>query len=147
MTATLLDLQKSVLPETLAAFAAAGWRAEAVVADVFDWPAGPVEIVVANLFLHHFDNAHLETLLRRIADRARLFVALEPHRAFWPLFCSRFLGIIGCNIVTRHDAVVSVRAGFSGRELSALWPADGAWQLTEQPAGLFSHLFVAQRIK
>jgi hypothetical protein len=56
------------------------------------------------------------------------------------------LWAIGCNGVTQYDARVSVRAGFAGNELSALWPASGDWRLTERPAGLFSHLFVAQRI-
>ena len=84
--------------------------------------ADPPEIVVANLFLHHFDDASLAGLFRVIAGRTRLFIAIEPRRALWPLFCSRLLWAIGCNRVTRHDAVVSVRAGFSGEELSALWP-------------------------
>jgi hypothetical protein len=55
------------------------------------------------------------------------------------------LGAIGCNDVTRHDAVASVRAGFRDGQLSALWPA-GPWKLTERGAGLFSHLFVARRM-
>jgi hypothetical protein len=48
--------------------------------------------------------------------------------------------------VTRHDATVSVRAGFSGDELSALWPDKKNWQLTEHRTGFFSHLFVARRL-
>jgi hypothetical protein len=63
-----------------------------------------------------------------------------------PLFFSRLLRVIGCNDVTRHDATISVRAGFSGEELSALWPDKQNWQLTERRAGLFSHLFIAQKI-
>jgi hypothetical protein len=47
--------------------------------------------------------------------------------------------------VTQHDAVRSVRAGFLGRELSALWPVNDEWQLSEQSAGLFSHCFIAKR--
>lgn len=146
--ATLLDLQKNVSAKTLAAFAAHGWRAEAVVADVFEWPenSGDSEVVIANLFLHHFEAARLTELFRKISHRTKLFIALEPRRARWPLFCSRLLGAIGCNEVTRHDAVVSVRAGFSGRELSALWPDAQNWRLTEQSAGAFSHLFIAQKI-
>ena len=144
----LPDLQKCVSAETLAAFAALGWPAETIVADVFDWlhtfDAG--EVVIANLFLHHFEAARLTELLRLISQRAKLFIALEPRRAAWPLFCSRLLWAIGCNDVTRHDAVVSVRAGFSGTELSALWPDKQNWQLTEQPIGAFSHLFIAQKI-
>jgi hypothetical protein len=48
--------------------------------------------------------------------------------------------------VTCYDAVVSVRAGFAGHELSTLWPDKSNWRLTEQPAGAFSHLFIAQKI-
>ena len=143
---TLLDLQKNVSIETLAAFSKLGWHAEAVVADVFDWPQTSGEIVIANLFLHHFENERLTELLRVISKRAKLFVAIEPRRASLPLFFSRLLWAIGCNGVTRHDAVVSVRAGFSGKELSALWPDKQNWELTERRAGLFSHLFVAQKI-
>ena len=148
VNATLLDLQNNVSAETLAAFASLGWRAQAVVADVFDWPrvSGGGEVVIANLFLHHFDDARLAKLLDAISRRSKLFIALEPRRARWPLFCSRMLWAIGCNSVTRHDAVVSVRAGFSGDELSALWPDQKNWRLTEQRAGSFSHLFVARKI-
>lgn len=148
VSATLLDLQKNVSAETLADFAKLGWRAEAVVADVFDWlqTSGAGEVVIANLFLHHFKDAQLAALLRLISRRAKLFIALEPPRARWPLFCSRLLWAIGCNDVARHDATVSVRAGFSGNELSSLWPDKDNWQLTEQRAGAFSHLFIAQKI-
>ena len=165
--ATLLDRQGLVTPQTLALFAALGWRAETVVADAFAWannrehrlPAGELTghestsrqdagvpgIVIANLFLHHFEDGRLKELLGAIAAQARCFVALEPRRASWPLFCCRLIWLIGCNSVTRHDAVVSVRAGFSGEELSALWPDKQQWQLTERRAGPFSHLFVARR--
>ncbi len=144
--ATLIDRQKIVSADTLAAFAQCGWRAEPVVADVFSWPQMEGDIVVVNLFLHHFEDAQLAELLRLISQRARLFIALEPRRARWPLFCSRLLWAIGCNAVTRHDAVVSVRAGFSGNELSSLWPDKTNWHLQEQPVGAFSHLFIARKM-
>jgi hypothetical protein len=145
---TLLDLQKNVSAETLAGFGKLGWRAETVMADVFDWPqnSNAGDVVIANLFLHHFGDARLAELLRLISQRAKLFIALEPRRAPWPLVCSRLLWAIGCNDVTRHDAVVSVRAGFSGGELSALWPEQQHWRLTERRAGIFSHLFIAQKM-
>jgi methyltransferase family protein len=148
MNMTLLDRQNNMASQTLASFASMGWHAEAVEADVFDWlpTAAGLDVVVANLFLHHFEGARLVELFRAIASRARLFVAIEPRRASWPLFCCRWLWAIGCNSVTRHDAVISVRAGFSGQELSVLWPADGGWQLTERRSGFFSHLFVARRM-
>ena len=166
---TLLDNRQIADGQTPARFASLGWHAEMVVADVFDWArkrsrrlragewaedqatgrqdAGDPGVVIANLFLHHFDDVQLTELFRAVAGRARLFVALEPQRAAWPLFCCRLLWAIGCNSVTRYDAAVSVRAGFSGRELSALWPKDPGWELTERRTGLFSHLFVARKIQ
>ena len=144
---TLLDLKKNISTETLAAFSKLGWRAETVLADVFDWPQTSEEVVVANLFLHHFENERLVELLGIISQRAKLFIAIEPCRAPLPHFFSRLLWTIGCNDVTRHDATVSVRAGFSDDELSALWPDKISWRLTERRTGLFSHLFIAQKIR
>lgn len=148
VSVTLLDNRKIISPQTLALFTPLGWRAQAVAADVFDWlpTAAGLDVVVANLFLHHFEDTQLVELFRAVAGHARLFVAIEPRRALWPLFCCRLLWAIGCNSVTRHDATVSVRAGFSGHELSALWPVDNDWQLTERRTGFFSHLFVARRV-
>jgi len=148
--AVLLDRQHVVSPETRRGFAGVGWRPETVKRDVFDWlnpPAvPPCDAMVANLFLHHFSEAQLAGLLRGAARRAKVFIAIEPRRSAWPLAFSRLLWMLGCNRVTRHDAPVSVRAGFAGRELSGLWPADGGWSLVERRAGWCSHLFVAQRM-
>jgi len=145
----LVDRQRDVSPDTLAEFCGFSWNARSVAADAFDWLGGPasmgVDAVFANLFLHHFEDRKLSELLRLIALRARFFIACEPRRAQRALFASRLLGLIGCNSVTRHDAVVSVRAGFTGRELSALWPSGDGWELREEEAGLFSHLFVARK--
>jgi hypothetical protein len=147
LSTTLLDQQAKVSVKTLEAFAALGWRANVFIKDVFDWPQTDSDIVIANLFLHHFADARLGELLHLISQRASLFIALEPRRSSLQLFCSRCLWAIGCNEVTRHDAVVSVRAGFSGQELSARWPDKQKWRLTEQRAGAFSHLFIAQKNK
>ncbi|HUA67547.1 MAG TPA: methyltransferase domain-containing protein [Candidatus Saccharimonadales bacterium] len=146
--ATLLDRHKNATEQTLASFAPLGWCVELVEADVFDWlsAVAALEVVVANLFLHHFDDMRLAELFHAVAARARLFVAIEPNRAPWPMFCCRLLWLIGCNSVTRHDAAISVRGGFSGNELSSLWPTNKGWQLTERRTGFFSHLFVARKV-
>jgi hypothetical protein len=107
---------------------------------------GVAEIAFANLFLHHFPEAELISLLGEIAPRCDLFVACEPRRSPVALLGSRAVALLGCNAVTRHDAVSSVRAGFRGNDLSHLWPRSGRWALTERAAGLFSHLFVARRL-
>jgi hypothetical protein len=146
----LLDRQDVVGRDALGRFAALGWRAESATADVFEWlarPAGAVfDVMIANLFLHHFDAARLTALLSLAAKRTRIFVACEPRRSGFALAGSRLLGLAGCNDVSRHDAVVSVRAGFDGEELSALWPASRGWTLQERASGLFSHFFVACRV-
>jgi hypothetical protein len=118
-----------------------------VTADVFDWLAqGPrLDAIVANLFLHHFEDEDLRRMLALIAKRTRAFIACEPRRSALAAAGARLLGVIGCNDVTRHDAVASVRAGFAGRELTRLWPAEGGWRKAEGPRGLFSHSFVAAR--
>lgn len=148
-TAVLVDRHSVVSAETKQRFEALDWQAEAVQTDVFDWLSRPTvgfcDAVVANLFLHHFPAAQLTRLLADAARLAKTFVAIEPRRAVWPLTCSHMVWMIGCNRVTQNDAPASVRAGFTGRELSQVWPADGSWSLQERRAGWCSHLFIAQR--
>jgi hypothetical protein len=145
---TLLDRQNFVSAETLRAFAALHWSVTTVAADVFNWleqPAPVVDVMFANLFLHEFPDHPLRTLLRLAAARANLFIACEPRRSRLTLTVARLLGLVGCNRISRHDGIVSVRAGFAGAELSALWPAEAGWELSEQAVGWFSHGFVAKR--
>jgi SAM-dependent methyltransferase len=148
VSAELLDRQKLVTTRTQKALAALGWRVETLQMDVFDWlrgsATGRYDVIIANLFLHHFSEEQLREMFSEAKERTEVFIAVEPRRAGWPLALSRMLWMIGCNAVTRHDAVISVRAGFAGGELSRLWQADGNWLLTERSAGLFSHLFVAR---
>ena len=146
--ATLLDRLDLVTPETHRAFTALGWNVKVVAADAGPWLGGlqaPHDVVVANLFLHHFPDRALADLLRAAASVSRLFIACEPRRSAAALATSRLVGLIGCNGVTRHDAVASVRAGFVGSELTALWPSVPKWALYEDSAGLFSHRFIARR--
>jgi hypothetical protein len=147
VTLTLVDRQSLVSHENQVAFGSLDWRLEMVQANVFDWLATLQceTMVTATLFLHHFGDERLVTLFESLARSANALIACEPHRSALALIASKRLGLIGCNRVSRHDAVASVRAGFRARELSSLWPKDGDWRLEENRAGLFSHLFVAQR--
>ena len=148
VTAVLLDRQPVVTAETIQRFRTLNWNIQIESADVFEWleqPGPRFDWIVTNLFLHHFDKEALSQLLQRAALRTDAIVALEPRRSPLALFGSRLLGFIGCNGVTRHDARVSVHAGFSGQELSACWPSADGWHLEEGPRGLFSHGFSATR--
>lgn len=163
---TLLDRLPLVGFETQRAYAARGWLARTVTADVLQWANAPsawprFDLVVANLFLHHFEADRLAALLQALAARCHALVACEPRRERFALAASHLVGAIGANAVTRRDAVLSVRAGFIDQEITALWRraieaaasnggarADDAappWQCREYPAGLFSHVFIATR--
>ena len=143
--AWLLDRQNASPPGIIADFSKINWRAEAVAADVFDWE-NPAEVVIANLFIHQFDDATLARLMHKVLERARLFIALEPHRFLFPYPCAWSTLLIGCSTITVRDAEASVRAGFINKEISGLLPDKSRWKLTERRAGLFGHLFVAKRL-
>lgn len=144
---TLVDRQPAISSAVRRGIEDCGWTVEAATADVFDWLATErqFDCVIANLFLHHFPSAGLARLLTLISGSVAAFVACEPRRSLAGLFTGRLLWLIGCNSITRHDAPISVRAGFRAHELSALWPQNG-WRLRETRAGLFTHLFTAKKL-
>jgi SAM-dependent methyltransferase len=148
---TLLDRQDTVSPATLAAYQRCGWQATPLRADVCEAlprAAAGCDLVVACLFLHHFDDEALAPLLGSLAAHARAVVAFEPRRSSVSLLGSRLVGLLGANAVTREDAVLSVRAGFRDTELTTLWhtgAGDDGWLLHEATAGPFGHVFVARR--
>ena len=155
---TLLDRQRLLTPALVAGYAACSWQVHAQAADVLDWASAAPDVallppdaprwdlIVANLFLHHFEPAALARLLAAIAARSDRVLVCEPRRSRFALAGSHLIGALGVNAVTREDAVASVRAGFTGNELATLWPADApGWSLREQAAGLFSHCLLGTR--
>jgi hypothetical protein len=154
---TLLDRQDLLSPATQQAYRALGWNAVACVGDVFDvalWRSDPQQadvrrwdLVLVNLFLHHFHDAALLGLLTDVAASSDRVLACEPRRARLAWAGSHLVGLLGVQAVTRTDAVLSVQAGFCAQEISNLWPAaNPTWCLREYPAGLFNQVFCAQRL-
>lgn len=102
-----------------------------LVGDLFETlPVAEGETVVANLILHHFEDPALGRLGSEIKKRRR-FIAVEPWRsnlsltegkALWPFI----------NHVTRHDMMVSIRAGFQKGELPALLNLGKEWEWKEE---------------
>ncbi|HKT10965.1 MAG TPA: methyltransferase domain-containing protein [Terriglobia bacterium] len=94
-----------------------------VAADVFNCPfvENSFDVVICNLFLHHFSGDEAVELLRRlagIASDAVLINDLERHplpfafiRIAWPFARSR---------ITRHDGAASVRQAYTRDELADL---------------------------
>ena len=152
---TLLDMSPIVAPSTLAAYADAGWRATTATTDVLAWAddghGERWDIVVANLFVHHFEGVAMRRLLAGCARRADALVACEPRRSRFALAASHLVVFLGANAVTRRDAVLSVRAGFVADELGRAWatatghPETTGWQLDEYEDGPFTHCFCARR--
>ena len=142
----LVDRQNLATPEIQEKFLHFGWRAKFVSADVFDFlsTSEPADCIFTNLFLHHFEKDRLSTLLRLVAENTKTFVACEPRRSPTGIAGTKLLWLIGCNAVTRHDAAISVRAGFLRKEISELWP--NGWKTREHGTGVFSHTFVAARL-
>ena len=88
-------------------------------------------VLVANLFLHHFE----PPALRRLGELAQAFKMLifcEPHRhehALWK--ADRLNPLVGKT--TRHDMPVSIRAGFEPGELAELMGLTGGkWNVSER---------------
>lgn len=147
VTVMIADRHPVVSVETRAGFARLGWRCENLTGDIFaTLPLIKPDIVSANLFLHHLEDSALAQLLALVAGRAKGFAACEPRRSAFALLGARLVGVLGANDVTRHDAVASVRAGFRGLELSALWPKDSAWTLRERSIFPFTHEFAAHAV-
>ena len=146
---TLLDRQHVVDDETLHGLRLAGWSPTVATVDVFDWldrpQAVPWDVVIANLFVHHFLPDDLARLLHAISSSTSLFFCCEPRRHTVALAGSHAVGLLGAGPITREDAVLSVHAGFREKELTAAWPKAAGWRVREYAAGLFSHCFLAIR--
>ncbi len=152
---TLLDRQALIGNATGTAFAHLGWTLRPLTVDALEWARAPTrpqrfgrwDVILANLFLHHFEENALRELLFAVAQRCEAFIACEPRRSVPAILGSRLLPALAVSRDTLYDAIVSVYAGFRGEELTRMWPARPAcWRIAERPAGLFSHLFVAARV-
>ncbi|MGH8022484.1 MAG: methyltransferase domain-containing protein [Limisphaerales bacterium] len=147
--ATLVDRLDAFAPELQGRFQRLGWALRTDVRTASEWlqqsPPVTADAIICNLFLHQFPDDALAELLRLAARATSLVIALEPRRSPLSRMAGRLLWMIGCGPVTRHDAGISIRAGFLKSELSAIWPDEKNWALTERSAGLFSHLFIARR--
>lgn len=144
----MVDTAVCVTPRTLKHFAWRGWQVTTAREDANEWLARQVpyswDAILINLLLHHWPDAALPEILAACARASRTVIAVEPQRSRLALWGTRALPFIGAHPVTRHDASISVRAGFTGTELSRHWRTPG-WRLEETRAGWASHLFLARR--
>jgi hypothetical protein len=142
-----LDRQPSIPDSALEILRRKNWLPTVIPSDLHEWirSAPPTELILTNLFLHHFHDSELRDLFKKISTLTATFIAAEPHRGFAGTVGSRLLKFLGCHSVTQHDARVSVQAGFRDHELSGLWSGRSDWSLTEQRMGPFTHFFSAEK--
>ena len=121
-----------------------------------DWPAGRAwhtadlltfagyggyDAVIGNLIFHHFTDDQLAALGRTLGASVRVIVASEPTRSrFSQRLFTLLTPLFGANHVTRHDAHVSIAAGFRDDELPRLLglePGQWRWQCHTSPLGAY----------
>jgi hypothetical protein len=104
------------------------------------------EVVFGNLILHQFDANKLQSLGNRLQQGPRALVFQEPWRTsvfYWgSLLLTLFM-----HPVSRHDARVSVRAGFRAEELAGLLGLHPeVWKVNVEYSLLGAYRMVALRI-
>lgn len=101
-------------------------------------------ILVANLFLHHWLPDDL-LRLGALAERFELLVFVEPLR-------TSAAGKLGSCLrpfvsdVTKHDMMVSIRAGFVAGELPELLGLSARWKISERSDWRGGHRVLASRV-
>ncbi len=102
------------------------WRS----GDIFQHAPSPGGVLVANLFLHHFEGEGLRHL-GKVCEGFDMLIFNEPDRSRIAAFLGTLLHPF-VNHVTRHDMQVSIRAGFRGGEMASLMGLDtSVWKIRE----------------
>jgi hypothetical protein len=105
-------------------------------------------VVMGNLIFHQFRDDELRALGAVLDRTARLIVASEPARRRLHVWQVHLVArLFGLNHVSRHDARVSIEAGFVGEELPralGLSPRRWSWRCRSGLRG-FSRLVAVRR--
>lgn len=89
--------------------------------------------IVANLFLHHFqDDVIIQ--LSTTWNQAGMILLAEPYRSSSAIHMAKLLHPF-INHVTRHDMKISIKAGFLLGEIPALLGNDLLWEENLNPLG------------
>lgn len=104
-------------------------------------------VVIANLIFHHLSASELASLGATLSQTARVVIACEPTRR---AFSQRLFAWIGpvfrANHITRHDAHVSIAAGFRADELPRALGLNGAqWDCRCASTALGAYRMIASR--
>ncbi|MDX1463142.1 MAG: methyltransferase domain-containing protein [Marinirhabdus sp.] len=80
------------------------------------------DIALCTLFLHHFDNEQIKSILKTLGHQSQLGVIVNDlQRNWWAFWLFRiFSSIFIKTRIARHDGLVSVARGFKKKELDQL---------------------------
>jgi len=103
-------------------------------------------VIFGNLILHQFEDDVLRALGRKWREHARLLVFCEPARSQLHLAQLPLARLAGINYVSRHDARVSIHAGFRSNELPQLLGVNTPpWRMALHQTFLGAYRLVAVR--
>ena len=103
------------------------------------------EVVFGNLILHQFNETQLSALGEKLQQGPRALIFQDLRRSSIVYWGSRFITLF-MHSVTRHDAPLSVRAGFRGNELvEQLGLASKEWTISLEYSPLGAYRMVANR--
>jgi hypothetical protein len=106
--------------------------------DVFaHQPAEPYDYAVASMCFHHFSDAQILTLLRRIRGFVRNSVLINDLRRSRLASLLARMPLAGTPAGVRHDAQLSIRRGFKIDELSTLLRQLDSVTVSVEPARWF----------
>ncbi|MCX8496043.1 MAG: class I SAM-dependent methyltransferase [Akkermansiaceae bacterium] len=101
-------------------------------------------MLVANLFIHHFEGDSLKKLGRWL-ENFEILILSEPDRSLLPHLLGGLMHP-WINRVTRHDMHVSIRAGFAAGEIASLLGLGADhWRICETSTWLGARRVVALR--
>jgi 2-polyprenyl-3-methyl-5-hydroxy-6-metoxy-1,4-benzoquinol methylase len=112
----------------------------AVAADVFDLPfrENSFDVVMCNLFFHHFSGERAQELLQRLAAMASHAVIVNDlERNLLPYLFIRIAYPFARSRITRHDGPASVRQAYTRAELQTLAARAGFRNFTVERLGAF----------
>jgi hypothetical protein len=104
------------------------------------------QVVVANLTLHHFNDAALQRIGARLREQARVIIVADLYRSrFYEVSFRIIAHLIGAHPVSHHDGRLSIQAGFRGEELPRLLGLEAAcwrWNVSRTMTGAYRLLAI-----
>ncbi len=91
--------------------------------DVFskEFDAISYDIATATLFVHHFEETEIFSLVKQLSSKASIGVVINDlHRHWLSYYLFRIFAFFYGNKMTRHDGAISILRGFKKEELVSM---------------------------